>query len=148
MTRTSVILAIVGITHTSAFADFPVGHWSNKKDGFKIVTFGLRSNGTGYFAPSMSQLTTVVRWKKDGDAIRITIAAPPENPIITFLPTGDPKVGRLKFPDQPPQEFHLIDENEPDDLEALARARAEKEAARRQKSFIREEAKFTELAAL
>jgi len=152
MTRISVILAIVGIGIASAFAEFPVGHWSNKKQGFEVVNFGLRADGGGYFSASMSQSTTVVRWENDGDTIRIKIAAPPENPTFVFLPTDDPKVGRLKIPNLSSQEFYLVNEDEPEDLEAQAKVRAEEENAKERemmrKSLLREEVTVTGLKAL
>lgn len=148
MTRASIVPAVLGIAISSVFAEFPVGHWSNKQEGFNVVTFGLRSDGAGYYSACMSQLTTVARWKKDGEAIRMTIAAPPENPTFTFEPTDDPKIGKLKLPGHEPQEFFLMDENEPEDLEGLARARAEKEAANRRKNYVRKETKLKGMTSL
>lgn len=122
----------------AASAEFPVGQWSNKQEGFKIVTFGLRSDGKGYISPSMAQMTTIVRWHKEGEKVLIKIAAPPDNPSATFLPTTDPKVGTLTLLDQEPQTFYLIDEKEPQDLEALSLEQAKEEAAQRSKSFTTE----------
>lgn len=139
MNRCIGILICLLLTLNAASAEFPVGQWSNKQEGFKIVTFGLRSDGKGYISPSMAQMTTIVRWHKEGEKVLIKITVPPENPTGTFLPTADPKVGTLTLLEQEPQTFYLIDEEEPQDLEALSLERAKEEAAQRSKSFTTEE---------
>lgn len=151
----TLLLVIVGLASCernrkpeAASADFPVGQWSNKQDGFKVVTFGLRSDGKGCISPSMAQMTTIVRWHKEGDKVLVKIAAPPENPTATFLPTADPKVGTLIMLDQEPQTFYLIDEKEPQDLEAMSLEQAKEEAAKRAKSFTTEERTIGSMDAL
>jgi hypothetical protein len=148
MKRLISILASLLLSLAAVVAEFPVGQWSNKQEGFKIVTFGLRSDGKGFFSPSMSQLTTVVRWKKEGDSVKITIASPPDNPTAVFLQTTDPKVGKLLLLDQEPQDFYLINEKEPQDMEAMNLARAKDEAEKRADSFSTDKRTIASMGAL
>jgi hypothetical protein len=148
MNRNLGILCCLFLTLNAALADFPVGQWSNKQEGFKIVTFGLRSDGRGYISRGMAQMATIVRWRKEGDKVLIQITAPPENPAATFIQTSDPKIGKLLLQGQEPQDFYLIDDKEPRDLETMSLARAKEENAKRVDSFTTEERRIESLDAL
>ena len=137
MKHLAIIAVLLSEILSNLSAEFPVGHWSNKKEGFKVMGFGLRSNGVGFFSSGVS--TTVVRWHKEGESIKIQIASPPKNPTVVFKPTTDPKIGELQFSGKKSQKFYLVSEKEPEDIEALAKIRSRADVDKRAANIIKKE---------
>lgn len=115
-----------------------VGTWSNKKQGFAIITFGLRADGTGFYAPSMSQLGTLLRWKSTADGAELQVAAPPKNPILRLSRTDKADEVLLGGEGQQPERFFRIGTAEPPDFQKAAEERWAAEAKSLEDSRIRE----------
>jgi hypothetical protein len=142
-------LAVLIASFSSAFAEFPIGTWSNKKEGFYIVNLSLRGDGKGCLSAATAQATVPVRWRREGGRISIEIAAPPQNPTATLVQTADPKAAELTLPEQKlPEKVYLVDENEPPDLEALSLAKATEEAKKAAKGIQKSERTAPNIEAL
>lgn len=110
------VLFVVAAALATASAEFPVGVWSNEAEGFDIVTVALRKDGRGFAMAAMAQATAPVRWHRDGDLVRIKMAAPPANPVAEFREVEGGAVLQLPGKEQVP--LKKVSEEEPGDLEA------------------------------
>lgn len=121
---TLIVFLFLYHSFPKSFAEFPIGHWSNKNDGFDTVSLALRTDGNGFISGIGSFWGNVTKWKMVDNDVEIKIAAPPSYPTVKFKVSPIQDQAKLILPDGSSVLLYLVDASEPKDPLAHIREEA------------------------